>query len=409
MSIRRLRLLFAAYGIALGFTLPWNVPQLSESGMDPGQVGTVLGVAALMSLIAYPVWGLIADTLLGRDRTLMLAAILAALAGAGIVVSADEPTWLAVFIVAQLVCIAPWAPVSDALALTELGNHARAYGRMRSGTSAGWIAGVLIAGAVATAAGLQPVRMLFVVASLGLASVVAVRRSPRSLLRRPERIASGERLTWRSFRTALRASPIFLPFLGVLLVSSIATNAAYAFISLRVLDQGGGPMIIALASCLPAFMEVPLFTQIGRISERFGLRAMFVAGCVLSAIQMLVVAIAPAPAVIALVRLIDGAGFTLRYSSLVLISSAALPERLRATGQSMASLMTAGIAPIVSGPVGGWIYGAFGGAALFATCAAVLGMAAGLAYVVLAPLAAARKALAASRPAPVTDPGPAEP
>jgi membrane associated rhomboid family serine protease len=71
--------------------------------------------------------------------------------------------------------------------------------------------------------------------------------------------------------------------------------------------------------------------------------------------------------------------------------------------------MTAGIAPIVSGPVGGWIYGAFGGAALFATCAAVLGMAAGLAYVVLAPLAAARKALAASRPAPATDPGPAEP
>ena len=368
----------------------------------------MLGIAALMSLVAYPVWGLVADTLLGRDRTLMLAAVLAALAGAGIVVSGDQPTWLAIFIVAQIVCIAPWAPVADALALTELGNHARAYGRMRSGTSAGWIGGGPDRGR-----GGQHVRAcsrcacLFVVAALGLASVVAARRSPRALLRRPERIASGERLTWSAFRTALRASPIFLPFLGVLLVSSIATNAAYAFISLRVLDQGGGPMIIALASCLPAFVEVPLFTQIGRISERFGLRAMFVAGCILSAVQMIVVAIAPAPAIIALVRLIDGAGFTLRYSSLVLISGAALPERLRATGQSMASLMTAGIAPIVSGPVGGWIYGAFGGAALFATCAAVLGAAAGLAYVVLAPLAAARRALSASRPAP--EPGAAEP
>lgn len=394
MSIRRLRLLFAAYGIALGFTLPWNVPQLSQSGMDPGQVGTVLGIAALVSLVAYPIWGLVADTLLGRDRTMMLAAILAALAGTGIVVSADQPTWLAIFIVAQLVCIAPWAPVADALALTELGNHARAYGRIRSGTSAGWIGGVLTAGAVASTLGIGPVRVLFVVAAVGLAAVVAVRRSPRTLLRRPERVAGAERLTWRSFRTALRASPIFLPFLGVLLVSSISTNAAYAFISLRILDQGGGPMVIALASCLPAFAEVPLFSMIGRISERFGLRAMFVAGCLLSAAQLVVIAIAPTPVVIAAVRLVDGAGFALRYSSIVLIASAALPERLRATGQSMASLVMAGFAPIVSGPVGGWIYGAFGGSALFATCAAMLALAAGLAAIVLAPLAAARRALA---------------
>ena len=124
MSIRRLRLLFAAYGIALGFTLPWNVPQLSESGMDPGQVGTVLGVAALMSLIAYPVWGLDRGHAAGPRSDADAGGHPCGAGGCGIVVSADEPTWLAVFIVAQLVCIAPWAPVSDALALTELGNHA---------------------------------------------------------------------------------------------------------------------------------------------------------------------------------------------------------------------------------------------------------------------------------------------
>jgi PPP family 3-phenylpropionic acid transporter len=395
VSIRRLQLLFAAYGIALGFTLPWNVPQLTDAGMDPGQVGAVLGLAALLSLVGYPLWGLIADTLLGRDRTLILAAMLAALSGVGIVVSGDQPAWLAAFIVLQLVCVAPWAPIADALALGELGTQAHAYGRVRSVTSAGWVVAVLLAGAIATAAGLVPVRALFVVTAVGLAgAVVAARRSPRSLLRRPERSVSGERLTWTAFRSALRASPVFLPFLGVLLIASIATNASYAFISLRILDEGGGPMLIALASAMPAIVEVPMFTMIGRLSDRFGLRTLYIAGTLLSGLQMLIIAIAPVPIVIALVRLLDGAGFALRYSSIVLIAGAALPDRLRATGQSMASLMTSGIAPVVSGPVGGWVYGSFGGTALFVACSAVLLASSALAAVVLAPLAAARRALA---------------
>jgi hypothetical protein len=58
--------------------------------------------------------------------------------------------------------------------------------------------------------------------------------------------------------------------------------------------------------------------------------------------------------------------------------------------------MTSGIAPVVSGPVGGWVYGAFGGTALFVACSAVLLASSALAYVVLAPLAAARRALAAA-------------
>jgi PPP family 3-phenylpropionic acid transporter len=393
VSIRRLQLLFAAYGIALGFTLPWNVPQLTEAGLDPGEVGAVLGLAALLSLVGYPVWGLIADTLLGRDRTLILAATLAALSGVGIVVSGDQPGWLAAFIVLQLVCVAPWAPIADALALGELGTQARAYGRVRSVTSAGWVVAVLIAGAIATAAGLGPVRALFVVTALGLAAAVAARRSPRSLLRRPERRTASERLTWSAFRSALRASPVFVPFLGVLLIASIATNASYAFISLRILDEGGGPMLIALAAAMPAIVEVPMFTLLGRLSDRFGLRTLYVAGTLLSGVQMLIIAAAPVPIVIALVRLIDGAGFALRYSSIVLIAGAALPDRLRATGQSMASLMTSGIAPVVSGPVGGWVYGSFGGTALFVACSAVLLASSALAYVVLAPLAAARRAL----------------
>ena len=45
-------------------------------GMSPAQIGVVLGLAAFASLLAYPAWGLIADTFLGRERTLVLTATL---------------------------------------------------------------------------------------------------------------------------------------------------------------------------------------------------------------------------------------------------------------------------------------------------------------------------------------------
>ncbi len=405
MSIRRLRILFVASGIALGFTLPWNVPQLAQAGLDPGQVGGVLGMAALLSLVGYPAWGLVADTLLGRDRTLVVAALLAAASGVGILLSADRPDWLATFIIAQLVCVAPWAPISDALALGVLGTGARSYGRIRSGTSAGWVGAVLLAGAIATTAGLQPVRGLFVVAALAMAAVAAAGRTPQIASRRPGRPTRGERLTWAGFRGTLRASPIFLPFLAVLLLASLATNASYAFISLRILDEGGGPMLLALAAAMPAVVEVPTFTMVGRLADRFGLRALYLAGSMFTATQMLIIAIAPVPAIIALVRLLDGAGFALRYSSIVLITGAALPDRLRATGQSIASLMTSGVAPIVSVPVGGWVYGAFGGSTLFAACSAVLWVATAVASRVLAPLTAQRRAAPAEDAHPTTTPG----
>ena len=177
-------------------------------------------------------------------------------------------------------------------------------------------------------------------------------------------------------------------------MSSVATNAAYAFISLRIIDEGGGPLVIALASAMPALVEIPLFRMIG--PPRGAVRAARAVRGGLPPVGGSRWSSWPSrrcPAIIALVRLLDGAGFALRYSSIVLITGAALPDRLRATGQSMASLITGGIAPIVSGPTAGWIYGAFGGMALFTLCAMLLVVASGLAWLVLAPLAAARRAL----------------
>ncbi|MFN8622318.1 MAG: MFS transporter [Chloroflexota bacterium] len=400
MSVRRLRLLYASYGIAMGFLTPWNVPQMLGEGLTPEVIGLVLGVAALASMLAYPVWGILADTVLGRERTLLLSGVLGAFVGLGLLAAGSQPALLALVVILASVVIAPIAPVTDALSLGTVGQDARAYGRIRLLGSAGWVVGVLTAGPLYAIGGPAPVRALYVVMSLSICLAVGLGRT----VARPERArrAPEERISVTSLRAAMRFSPVFLPFLGVLLLVTVATSASWSFVTLRILDEGGGPVLIGVASAMPAIAEIPLFASVGRLTDRFGLRALFSIGCLITASQMLVVAVAPNAAIVAVVRLLDGAGFALRYTATVIIAGRGLPERLRATGQSMTWLVMNGIAPVVSGPVGGVIYGSFGGTVLFTLCSTLITAGAGLAWMVLRPLGLAR-------PTPAPAPAPTEP
>ena len=129
MSFARIRLLFGAHGVASGFLLPFPVLLLSGRGVDAATIGLVLGAAAFVSMLAFPVWGLLADGPLGRERSVVLSGLIAALAGTCILLSGSNVTFMSAGIVVAWVGMAAWAPITDAMALAALGDRSGAYGR----------------------------------------------------------------------------------------------------------------------------------------------------------------------------------------------------------------------------------------------------------------------------------------
>ena len=93
------------------------------------------------------------------------------------------------------------------------------------------------------------------------------------------------------------------PFLLGLFVVAAGAGAAASFLPLRILDTGGGPLLIGVASALPALVEIPFFSASGRIAARTGLRGLYAIGISVSVAQFLAVAIAPSPLVIAAARI----------------------------------------------------------------------------------------------------------
>jgi len=365
VSFARIRLLFGAHGLASGFLLPFPVLLLSAKGMDAATIGLVLGAAAFVSMLSFPVWGLLADGPLGRERSVVLSGLLAAVAGVCIILAGANVALMSVCIVLAWVGMAAWSPITDAMALTALGDRSGAYGRFRVMTSAGWAVAATTGGLAYTLVGPDLLLGMFVVGSLGVA-VFAFR--PRHVRRGRHATAHRPPLL-RELRSALVVAPVLLPILLALFLETLGNNAANSFIPLRILDVGGGAFIIGVAAAAPAIVELPLFPATGPMIARLGLRRFYVLGLLISVATLMFVAVVSDPGLVALIRGVDGVSYVLRYTAIVVIVGAVLPASLRATGQSLAWLVGGGISAVVAGPMAGVLYGSLGGGVLFLTSA----------------------------------------
>ncbi len=374
MTIRRLDLIYAVQGVAFGTIMPFPVALLVERGMDAAEIGLILGLSGLVALLAYPVWGAIADGWLGRPRTIALTAVTAAVGGLLVLASGSDPVTLALVISVVMVGAVPWGPLIDALVLDELGDDSTSYGRIRMWGSAGWAVSAVVAGAVWMLVGPALVFTAFVASSLLLAAIVLWSPRPGAAeppVERAPRTVSGARSAVRSW-LPLFLTPVLLGFMLGLLITSVGEHASWQFIGLRILDQGGGVFLIGLAAALPALVEIPVFVSSRRLVAAWGLRSLFVMGAVIAAILMALVALAPEPWMVTALRTVDGTSYAMRYMAMVMIIGVLLPRHLYALGQSVAWLAYAGVAPIIADIAGGLIYEVFGATALFAVATVTL-------------------------------------
>jgi len=388
VTIPRLKALYAAQGIAWGLLMPFPIPLLVDRGLGAAEIGLVLSLSGLAALLAYPAWGAIADGWLGRRSTIAIAATTAAGGGILILVAGSDPVMLTLALMVAMVGALAWGPLIDALTLGELGDSSSSYGRIRVWASAGWAGSAVAGGALWVLAGPVPVFLAFSFGSVlvavtvlwpargAAASGVSVR--VRADADEPERARPSLR-TW----LPIFLTPVMAGFLLGLLITSIGEHASWRFISLRILDQGGGVFLIGLAAALPAIVEIPVFASSRRLTGRWSLRSIFVIGALIATVLVGLIAVAPEPWMVTGLRTLEGASYALRYMAMVMIIGVLLPRHLYAMGQSVAWLVYAGVAPIIGDAAGGVVYDVYGAPVLFVMAASTFLIGGAIVYVAL--------------------------
>ena len=381
--MRGVQLLFVLLGAALATVGPFIGVMLQGRGFTPSAIGLVASVSALGFTIAVPVWGHLADVTLGRTRALQVAAIgsAAAMAAFGLPLPA---ILLGASIVLWNVFQSALQPLADALAIGLLRDPARQYGRIRLLTSVSYGIVVVGVGFLYDRTGYVAAPILWALACLILAvGLFAVREPRRTRLVIEHRGGSA--------RMALAVQPRLPAVLFTFGLLFFAILGSYTFMNLRIVELGGAPSAIAIASGLAAMAEVPGLVLAAPIARRIGLRGLFVGSALLYSAAVLSWAFIDTPELLIASRIVSGPAFGGLSMACVLTINVLLPLRLQATGQGLYQTIAFGVGSMLGNAASGAAYEIVGPSGLFAG-AAVAGMVAAAAGLVVLPRAGEARA-----------------
>lgn len=368
-QLRYARQLFALLGMSEATILPFFPLLLSKRGFDAAAIGAVLAAMALASVLSNPLWGWLADRRLGAETTLVLSAGAAGLLSLLLLVAPGDAAFVAAAI-ALTACRAPLATLVDAIALDRLPHDGRGdYGHLRLWMSLGWALAVLVWGAVLHTGSLELIPALYA----GTSTVVAT-----WALRGHARARSTVRRAIAAAAPPHVVPPALLLFLGSMLLVNGAFAATWNFLALRIVDLGGGVIVVGLAASLQALAEIPAMRASPRVIRVIGHRGLYVVGCGVYAVVFALWGFMSDPIWISVAKLVAGIGFAFTYVGSVVIVDDLVPTSLRASGQGFAKAVGFGLAPVAGMLAGGALYGVAGARTMFivAGTAAALGGAA---------------------------------
>ncbi len=361
--------IFAAGAVNGGF-LPLF---FADRGLSPEAIGRVLGLAALLRVLAGPGWGNVADRIGRRRPVLCAAGTVAALAALAYLPLAGFLDILAVASV-QGVAAAALSPLVDSLALALARERLLEYGPVRSIGSVAYMLASAVTGRLLTAAGTALVPWLLALgyaAAAALAPLLPEAAVPRAAARP---LAGLRLFALPPFRLTVAASALIQG----------AHAAYYGFAPLFWRSQGFSDTLIGLLIAEGIVAEVLLFARGRKLVERLGPAGLTACAAGASVVRWSVTAMAPPLPVLAAVQLLHAATFAMQHLSAMLVLSRGVPPERAATAQALHAALGMGAPTGLMMLLCGWLYARGGGLVFLAM--AVCG---GAALLLIGPLARA--------------------
>ncbi len=323
-------------------------------GFSGAQIGVLIGVTPLITLVASPLWTGLADTR-RLHRPIMTFGLLA-----GAVVVALIPrfhTFLPILLLVVLlqIAFAPIAPLVDSASMHMLGDRRDMYGRVRLGGTIGYGVAVAIAGGLVQKNGLT-----FAFYASAVLALIGLLISQK-LVHGPAQAAQSDRGSIRQ----LLASPRWLVFLAVAFANGLAVAANNSFLFPFLKELGANEMLMGFILTLGTISEVPVLFFGNRLVKWFSPYRLFLLGTFVTGARFLLFALATSPALILILQVFGGLTFTAMWIGAVAYAYENAPAGFSATAQGLLSATVFGFGIAVGGFSGGLLLDAAGGRGLF--------------------------------------------
>jgi|WetSurMetagenome_2_1015567.scaffolds.fasta_scaffold36571_3 MFS transporter, PPP family, 3-phenylpropionic acid transporter len=339
--------------LCAGSLNPFLYVYFSELGLNGEQIGLISSLGPIMTMLLATAIASFAD----RKRKRILVLQIALFCTCIIVFLLRLPTTfasIALLMFFLAIFSSPVMSLGEGLIARMAQRNKLNYGAMRLWGSFGYALSSLGFGVLWQILGFK---VMFVVASLFYLPLIFLARQ----LEEGPVIPQQER---KPFFNLLRDNGLLLLLVATFL-AAISNSLTMTFSGILVRSLGGGNFLVGAMIAGGAVAELPMMFYSDRISKRIHRTNAVQLSYGLMAVSYVGYMLAKDPVLLPFLTLIKGLGYGLWITTTIRLVTERTPEEWASTAQSLLTICLFGLAPLVAGPVGGWIHDAVNPGAVF--------------------------------------------
>jgi len=318
---------FLTYAAAASWLAFFNLFLKNHIGLSDGQIGIIIAIQQVNTLLILPVWGLIADRF-GRKNIFNLTIFLAIFMIYGFMF---QHTFLAVVIFTYIFTLIynPINPLLDSIALDYIDQHKKpSYGVFRLWASVGWATSSVVTGNFIDASNSH---LIFAISS----SIMILNFILMKFFYKPVKGIKGlKSLRLAHIKDVFLSDKRLYVMLIIMLFYGVFSSPVHFFINIYYDEIGGGFHHVGYAYLFQALAEVPFFLYGNRLIRRFGARKLIVFTMMVTAFRLLAYGMTSNPWIAIVIGTSHGITIGLFILSFVAFVHQFIPAEFRATGQS---------------------------------------------------------------------------
>ncbi|WP_284640939.1 MFS transporter [Paenibacillus silviterrae] len=319
-------------------------------GLSTLQIGAIYSIGPLIGIGSNLFWGFLSD----KYRTVKKILILVLIGQwilAFFVFQSDAYTLLLVLMSVFFFFQSPVTSLTDSLTLLSIRNTGKSFASFRVWGSIGFAFAALVFGQLMKGMGTDLIVYLCLF-TIGLSFLL-------SLGLKDAGEGSRNKPDFSNLLPIISSRP-FLAFMLIVLTVSVAHRMNDNFLALFLQRLGADPSLVGLSWMSSALAEIPIFFLLSRFGHRFKELPLLILCSLVYTVRFLLMSRVTDPSLVIFIQLLHSLSFGIFLFTVIRYIQRLVPDQFRASGQALFAVTWSGLAGLLSGLVGGWVFNTWG-------------------------------------------------
>ncbi|NHN31272.1 MFS transporter [Paenibacillus agricola] len=319
-------------------------------GYSTIQIGLLYSVGPMIGIISNIFWGLMSDKY-RTVKNILIVVLLGQWIFAFFVFQSTSFVLLLLLMAAFFFFQSPNNSLTDSLTLLSIQGTNKSYASFRVWGSIGFAIASLSFGMILKQYG-AGLTVYLCLGTIAFSFIVSTQLTDG-------RRSSTKKLEFSGLVQVVR-SKRFLAFMFIVLVSSVSHRFNDGFLALFLNQLGADQSIVGLSWLVSALSEVPIFFLLSKYGHRYKELPLLMISCFVYVIRFTLMSQVENPLWVIAIQAMHSISFGIFLFTVIRYIARIIPDQYRATGQAILAVTWSGIAGLLSGTLGGWLFRDFG-------------------------------------------------